>query len=249
MSRLSGKIALITGGNSGIGLAAAIAFQKEGAKVIITGRNQERLDEALNQLGGDALSIQGDVSNLDDLDRLFETVKEKYGQIDVLFANAGLAKVAPIGDVNEEHFDLHMNVNVKGLFFTVQKALPLLSDGASVILNASIVKDKGFAGLSVYTATKAAVRSFARTWTSELKDRQIRVNSLSPGPIETPLYEKMGIPEEAVQEFASSVGSQVPMGHFGKSEDIALAAVYLASDESSYTTGIDLVVDGGLSQV
>ncbi len=249
MSRLSGKIALITGGNSGIGLASAIAFQKEGAEVIITGRNQERLDEAVKQLNGNALSVQGDVSNLADLDRLFEEVKEKHGRIDILFANAGLAKVAPLGEVDEEHFDLHMDVNVKGLFFTVQKALPLLSDGASVILNASIVKDKGFNGLSVYSATKGAVRSFARTWTSELKDRQIRVNSISPGPIETPIYEKMDIPEEAVQEFAASILSQVPMGRFGKSEDIAHAVVYLASDESRYTTGIDFVVDGGLSQV
>ena len=249
MARLDKKIAVITGGNSGIGLAAAKVMQREGAEVVITGRDQSKLDAAVAELGGNALAIKSDVANLSEIDQLMDTVREKFGRIDILFANAGLGKVAPLTDATEEHYDLHMDINVKGLFFTVQKALPLLPDGASVILNASIAKEKGFPGLSVYTATKAAVRSFARTWTSELQGRRIRVNSISPGPIETAFYEKMDLAPDAVGEFASSVKSQVPLGDFGESADIAEAVLYLASDESKFTTGIDLVVDGGLSQV
>jgi len=249
MSQLKDKTALITGGNSGIGFATAKLFIEEGAEVVITGRNQETLDKAAKELGAKVLAVKSDVSNLSELDSLFSTIKEKFGILDVLFANAGIAKIAPLEEVTESHFDQHFNINVKGLFFTVQKALPMLSDGASVILNASIVKDKGFAGMSVYTATKAAVRSFARTWTSELAPRGIRVNSISPGPIETPIYERMDMPKDQMDEFAGSIAEQVPLGRFGKPEDIAQAALYLASDASRYAAAIDLVVDGGLSHV
>lgn len=249
MGRLSEKIALITGGNSGIGLATAKAFSREGAKVIITGRNQETLDKAAAEIGGDTIAIRGDVSDLGHLDNVADQVKEKYGRIDILFANAGVAMPTPFADVTEEQFDMHFDINVKGLFFTVQKALPLLTDGASVILNASIVKDKGFAGFSAYSATKGAVRTLARVWTAELKERKIRVNSISPGAIETPIYDRMGLPQEAQEEFGQNVAAQVPLGGFGEAGDIAQAVVYLASDEAKYTTGIDLVVDGGMSQV
>jgi NAD(P)-dependent dehydrogenase (short-subunit alcohol dehydrogenase family) len=249
MGRLSGKVALVTGGNSGIGLATAKAFQREGAKVVITGRNQETLNKAAEEIGGDVIALQGDVSDLGHLDKVFEKIKAEHGRLDVIFANAGVAVPTPVSDVTEDNFDSQFNINVKGLYFTVSKSLPILSDGASVILNASIVKDKGFGGFSVYSATKGAVRSFARTLTSELRDRKIRVNSVSPGPIDTPIYDRMGLPKEAQEEFGQSVSAQVPLGGFGKPEDVAEAVVYLASDESKYTAGIDLAVDGGLSQV
>ena len=249
MARLNEKVALITGGNSGIGLATAKTFASEGAKVIITGRNQETLDKAVEEIGNDTLAIQGDVSNIAHLEDVANKIKEKYGKLDVLFANAGIAEPTPITDITEEHFDKHFNINVKGLVFTVQKSLPILSEGASIIFNASIVKDKGFDGFSIYSATKGAVRTLARTLASELKGKGIRVNSISPGPIETPIYDRMGLPQEAQEEFGQNVASQVPLGHFGQPEDIAEAAVYLASDEAKYTNGIDLPVDGGLAQV
>ncbi|MEE8296077.1 MAG: SDR family oxidoreductase [Sphingomonadales bacterium] len=249
MTKLTNKIAVVTGGNSGIGLATAQAFIDEGATVVITGRNQEKLDAAIKQLGVGATAIRADVTKLEELDALFAAVKEKFGKIDVLFANAGGAKIAPITDVTEEHFDTTFNTNVKGLYFTIQKALPLLSDGASVILNASIVSTKGLPGLSVYSATKAAVRSFARTLTSELSERGIRVNVISPGPIETPFYGELGVSEEVVNDFGAEIIKQVPQGRFGKAEEIAGAAVFLAGGDSSYITGIELTVDGGLAQV
>lgn len=249
MSKLTGKIALVTGGNSGIGLAAAKALAAEGAEVIITGRRQAELDKAVASIGPRATGIQGDVSRLADLDRLYTEVKKKFGRLDILFANAGVAFLSPAADVTEEHYDKHFNINVKGLFFTVQKALPLLADGAAVIMTSSVVNTKGMAGFSVYAATKAAVRSFARTLTTELKDRKIRVNVVSPGPIETPIFEKTGLPPEQIQEFAASVSQTVPLGRFGKPEEIAKAVIFLASSDSSYVAGVDLYVDGGMVAV
>ena len=249
MAKLTGKIALVTGGNSGMGLATAKLFAAEGAKVVITGRRQDALDEAAKNVGPSVLAVQGDVSKMADLDRLFATIKSKLGHLDILFANAGLGGVAPLGQVTEEQFDREFAINVKGLFFTVQKALPLLRDGSSIILNASIAAHMGMEGFSVYSATKAAVRSFARTWTSDLKGRKIRVNSLSPGPIETPIFGKMGLSEEQAQGFKQALPGMVPLGRMGSDEEIARTVLFLASDDSSYITGIDLVVDGGMSQV
>ena len=249
MAKLTGKVALVTGGNSGMGLATAKLFAAEGAKVVITGRRQDALDEAAKNVGPSVLAVQGDVSKMADLDRLFATIKSKFGHLDILFANAGLGGVAPLGQVTEEQFDREFAINVKGLFFTVQKALPLLRDGSSIILNASIAAHMGMEGFSVYSATKAAVRSFARTWTSDLKGRKIRVNSLSPGPIETPIFGKMGLSEEQANGFKQALPGMVPLGRMGSDEEIAKTVLFLASDDSSYITGIDLVVDGGMSQV
>jgi len=249
MAKLAGKVALVTGGNSGMGLATARLFAAEGAKVVITGRRQEALDEAAKSAGRSVLAVQGDVSNMADLDRLFATIKDKFGQLDVVFANAGHGAVIPLGQVTEGEFDSEFATNVKGLFFTVQKALPLLPDGASIILNASIAATKGREGFSVYSATKAAVRSFARTWTTDLKERKIRVNSISPGPIDTPIFGKTGMSQEQVDGFKQAITGQVPLGRMGSSEEIAKTALFLASDDSSYITGVDLAVDGGMAQV
>jgi NAD(P)-dependent dehydrogenase (short-subunit alcohol dehydrogenase family) len=239
--KLEGKVAVITGGNSGIGLATARRFVSEGAHVFITGRRQAELDEAVRQIGRHVTGLQGDVSNLADLDRLLATVKRQQGHLDVLFANAGFLALAPLGSISEEHFDKLFAINVKGLLFTVQKALPLFTDGGSIILNASIVASKGIEALSVYSATKAAVRSFARCWTMDLRHRKIRVNTISPGPIETPSFDKSGKREQAV--------AAVPMGRIGTPDELANAAVFLASEDSSYVTGIELCVDGGAAQV
>ena len=249
MGKLSGKIAIVTGGNSGIGLATAKLFAAEGARVAITGRRKPELEAAVAEVGHGALWIHGDVSKLADLDNLFVEVKEKFGRINVLFANAGIAEVAPFDAVTEAHFDNHFNINVKGLFFTVQKALPLIVDGGSIILNSSVANTKGMAGFSVYSATKAAVRSFARSWTTELKDRKIRVNAISPGPIETPIFGKMGLPARQLEEFGANISAQVPLGRIGKAEEIAKAALFLASDDASYVAGVDLYVDGGMVAV
>lgn len=249
MNRLTGKIAVITGGNSGMGLVTAKRFIEEGAQVVITGRRQKELDEAVRYLERNVTAVQGDVAKLEDLDRLYQVVKEKFGRIDILFANAGVAALAPLGSVTEEHFDREFNVNVKGLFFTVQKALPLLKDGSSIILNASIAGYKGTGAFSVYSATKAAVRSFARTWTTDLKDRKIRVNAISPGPIKTPIFAKMGIGQEQAAQFVEGISAQIPLGRMGESEEIASAVLFLASNESSFVTGVELTVDGGLAQV
>jgi NAD(P)-dependent dehydrogenase (short-subunit alcohol dehydrogenase family) len=248
MGRLSGKVAVITGGNSGIGFASAKRFAEEGANVVITGRRKKELDDAAAAIGKNVLAIQADVSRLADLDRLYDTVKETRGHIDILFANAGIAGVAALGTVSEEHFDQLFGINVKGLLFSVQKALPLFKDGGSIILNSSVAGRKGLGGFSVYNATKAAVRSFARTFTSDLKDRKIRVNSISPGPIETPIFGKMGLSQDQLQEFSNFI-STLPLGRSGRPEEIASVALFLASDESSYITGVDLCVDGGLAQV
>jgi NAD(P)-dependent dehydrogenase (short-subunit alcohol dehydrogenase family) len=247
---LEGAVAVVTGGNSGIGLTTAKLFAAEGAKVVITGRRQSELDKALAEPGSAGLvGIQGDVSNLADLDRLYAEIKAEFGRIDVLFANAGVASVKPFEQVVEADFDYLFDVNVKGLFFTVQKALPLLKEGASVILNASIAGVKGMPNWSVYAATKAAVRSFARTWTSELASRKIRVNVLSPGPITTPIFGKLGLTEDQQETMAKSIAQRVPLGRTGEPEEIAAAALFLASKQSSFVAGIELFVDGGIAQV
>jgi NAD(P)-dependent dehydrogenase (short-subunit alcohol dehydrogenase family) len=247
--KLEGNVAVITGGNSGIGLATARRFVAEGAHVFIAGRRQAELDEAVRHVGKHITGVQGDVSNLADLDRLFATVKQQQGRLDVLFANAGIPALAPLGEITEEHFDKVFHINVKGVLFTVQKALPLFTDGGSIILNASIVASKGLEAISVYSATKAAVRSFARCWTTDLKRRKIRVNVISPGYTETPIFNKAGLTQERVDELKVSFAAAVPLGRIGTPEEVANAAVFLASDDSSYVTGIELFVDGGMAQV
>jgi NAD(P)-dependent dehydrogenase (short-subunit alcohol dehydrogenase family) len=249
--RLDGKIAVITGGNSGIGLATAQRFVQEGAYLFITGQRQSELDKAVKQIGKNVTGVQGDVSNLADLDRLYDTVKQQKGRIHILFANAGVADVAPLGSITESHFDKIFSINVKGLLFTVQKALPLFQDGGSIILTSSVGGSKGFEGVSAYSATKAAVRSFARSWTVDLKHRKIRVNAVSPGMISTPMLsgQGMGLTEEQVEQFKKSVLNNVPLGRVGNPDEIAKAVAFLASDDSSYITGIELFVDGGLAQI
>ena len=249
MNKLEGKIALITGGNSGIGLATAKQFVNQGAYVFITGRRDPELAAAVNEIGKNVTGVQGDVSNLGDLDRLFAQIKREKGRLDIVFANAGVAKFAPVGKITEELYDSIFNINVKGLLFTVQKALPLLPDGASIILNASIVGSKGFSANSVYSATKAAVRSFARTCTTDLKDRRIRVNAISPGSIDTPGLSDLLASSETGEQRKKMISTMVPLGRFGKPDEIAKAVVFLASDDSSYVTGIELFVDGGIAQV
>src|ERR1700735_1395985 len=249
MSKLGGKIALITGGTSGIGLATAQRFVNEGAYVFITGRDQSRLDEAIKKIASHVSGVQGDVPTLKDLARLFAQIQKEKGRLDIVFANAGIARYAPLGAIDEEHFDSIFNSNVKGLLFTVQKALALLPDGASVILNASIVGSKGPAANSVYSATKAAVRSFARTWTTDLKARHIRVNAISPGPIDTEGLRELVGSSQVGQDRLKSIGTTVPLGRLGLPDEIAKAVVFLASDDSSYVTGIELFVDGGYAQV
>jgi NAD(P)-dependent dehydrogenase (short-subunit alcohol dehydrogenase family) len=249
MGKLDGKTALITGGNSGIGLATAKQFVKEGAYVFITGRREPELAEAVKEIGSNVTGVQGDVSKLGDLDRLFAQIKREKGRLDVVFANAGVATYAPFGKITEEHYDAIINTNVKGLLFTVQKALPLVPDGASIILNASIVASKGLPANSVYSASKAAVRSFARTWTTDLKDRRIRVNAVSPGPIETPGLKDLVASSGAGEERLKMISSSVPLGRLGAPDEIAKAVVFLASDDSSYITGTELFVDGGMAQV
>jgi len=245
--KLSGKVAVITGGSSGIGLATAQRFAAEGAYVYITGRRQSELDAAVKQIGDNVTAVQGDVSKLDDIDRLYAAVKQQHGRIDVLFANAGGGEFAPLGSVTEEHFDKIFGINVKGLLFTVQKALPLFQDGGSIILNASIAGSKGMEAFSVYSATKAAVRSFARSWTVDLKQRKIRVNAVSPGPIQTPAIDRLA--GEEGDQLRAGLASMVPLGRVGTGDEVASAALFLASDDSSFITGIELFVDGGAAQV
>jgi NAD(P)-dependent dehydrogenase (short-subunit alcohol dehydrogenase family) len=249
MGKLEGKVALVTGGNSGIGLATAKQFVNEGAYVFITGRREPELAAAVKEIGRNITAVRGDVSNLDDLDRLFAQIKREKGRLDIVFANAGVAKYAPLGTITEEHYDTIFNINVKGLLFTVQKALPLLPDGASIILNASIVASKGLPANSVYSATKAAVRSFARTWTTDLKDRRIRVNAVSPGATDTPGLNDLWTSTEAGQQRLKMLSNAVPLGRLGTPDEIAKAVVFLASDDSSYITGTELFVDGGFAQV
>ena len=249
MGKLEGKIALITGGTSGIGLATAKQFVREGAFVFITGRRRPELDAAVRELEEQAIGVQGDVSSLADLDRLFAKIKSEKGRLDILFANAGIASYARLGEISEELYDSIFNINVKGVLFTVQKALPLMPDGASIILNASIVATKGFSSNSVYSATKAALRSFARTWTTDLKERRIRVNAISPGTIDTPGLNDLLASAEAGQERVKMIHSSIPLARFGRPDEIASAVVFLASDDSSYITGAELFVDGGFAQV
>ena len=249
MGKLEGKTALVTGGSSGIGLATAKRFVNEGAYVFITGRREPELAAAVKEIGRNVTAVQGDVSNLDDLERLFAQDKREKGRLDVVFANAGVAKYAPLGTITEELYDSIFNINVKGVLFTVQKALPLLPDGASNILNASIVASKGLGANSVYSATKAAVRSFARTWTTDLKARRIRVNAVSPGATDTPGLSDLFASAEAGRERLKTISTSVPLGRLGTPDEVARAVVFLASDDSSYITGTELFVDGGFAQV
>jgi len=243
MGKLQGKVAVITGGTTGIGFAAAKLFVEEGAFVFITGRRQKELDQAVKAIGSNVAGVQGDVANLADLDRLYKTVEAKGRRIDIVFANAGFAEFASLGSITEEHFDRLFNVNVKGALFTVQKALPLLNDGGSIILTGSVGSVKGTPAFWVYGATKAAIRNFVRAWTIELNDRRIRSNVLSPGPTETPLVGQQ--PADAIARIVSTI----PMGRMGEPDEIAKAALFLASDDSSFVTGIELFVDGGRAQV
>jgi NAD(P)-dependent dehydrogenase (short-subunit alcohol dehydrogenase family) len=247
--KLDGRVAVVTGGNSGMGLATARRFAAEGAKVVVTGRRQQELEAAAKEIGGVAIGVRADVTSMADLDRLYAAVKEKHGRVDVLFANAGVAEFVPFGQVNEEHFDKAFNSNVKGLFFSVQKALPLIPDGGSIILTASVASIKGREATSVYRATKAAVRSFARTWTADLKARKIRVNVISPGPIETPMFDSLGGTAEGTRGLKAGMAAMVPLGRLGQPDEIAKAAVFLASDDSSFVTGVELFVDGGMAQI
>ena len=249
MGKLEGKIALITGGNGGIGLATAKQFVNEGAYVFITGRREPELAAAVKEIGRNVTGVQGDVSNLGDLDRLFAQIKREKGKLDIVFANAGVARYAPLGSITEEFYDSIFDINVKGVLFTVQKALPLMPDGASIILNASIAGSKGLATYSVYSATKAAVRSFARTWTTDLKDRRIRVNAVSPGSIDTPAARDLLASSEVGEKRKKMIADSVPLGRFGTPDEVAKAVVFLASDDSSYITGTELFVDGGFAQV
>jgi NAD(P)-dependent dehydrogenase (short-subunit alcohol dehydrogenase family) len=241
--KLQGKVAVITGGTTGIGLSTAQLFVKEGAYIFITGRRQKELDDAVKAIGSSVTGVQGDIAKLTDLDRLYEVVRTTKGRIDVVFANAGVAEFAPVGKITEEHFDKLFDINVKGTLFTVQKALPLMKDGGSIILNGSVASAKGTAAFGVYGATKASLRSFVRTWTSDLKDRHIRSNAISPGPTDTPVID--GQPADAIARIVSTI----PMGRMGDPDEIAKAALFLASDDSSFVTGIELFVDGGRGQV
>ena len=247
--KFAGKIAVVTGGSSGMGLATAKRFVEEGMDhVFITGRRRKPLDGAVAEIGKKVTAVQGDVANLSDLDRLYETVKKHNRKIDVIFANAGLAMLAPFGTVDEQFFDLHFDANVKGLFFSVQKGLPLMNDGGSIILNGSIADIKGFPAMSVYSATKAAVRSFARTWTNDLRERRIRVNVLSPGHIDTPIMESLQQGEALVQ-MKKQMENNIPLGRLGEPDEIARAVSFLASDDASYISGAELYVDGGVAQI
>ncbi len=247
--KLEGKVAVITGGSSGMGLATAQRFVSEGAYVFITGRRQSELDAAVKKIGKNVTAVQGDISSLADLDRLYAKVKEQKGRIDIVFANAGMGELASLGAISEAQFDKTFGVNVKGTLFTVQKALPLLQDGSSILLTSSIAGSKGLEAFSVYGASKAALRSFARSWTVDLKSRKIRVNAISPGPINTPILDGLAQSAEERKQLKAGLAAGVPMGRMGEPDEIAKAAVFLASDDSSFVTGIELFVDGGLAQI
>jgi NAD(P)-dependent dehydrogenase (short-subunit alcohol dehydrogenase family) len=247
--KLEGKVAVVTGGNSGIGLATAKRFAAEGAHVFITGRRQAELDRAAAEIGPNAIAVRADSSNLSDLDRVYDLVKDKAGRIDILFANAGVGEFAALAEITEDHYDKIFDINVKGVLFTVQKALPLFRDGGSIILNASVVGSMGTRAFSVYSATKAAVRNFARSWILELADRGIRVNVLSPGPIATPGLDGLGKTEEQSRQVKASLIAGIPLGRLGTPDEVAKAVVFLASDDSSFVNGAELFVDGGFAQI
>ena len=247
--KLDGKVAVVTGGNSGIGLATAKRFAAEGAHVFITGRRQAELDRAVQEIGANAVAVRADSSNLADLDRLYELVKDAAGGIDILFANAGIGEFAALGEITEDHYDKIFDINVKGVLFTVQKALPLFRDGGSIILNASVVASMGTSAFSVYSATKAAVRNFARSWILELADRGIRVNAVSPGPIATPGLDGLGKTEEQSRQVKAGLIARIPLGRLGTPDEVAKAVVFLACDDSSFVNGSELFVDGGFAQV
>jgi NAD(P)-dependent dehydrogenase (short-subunit alcohol dehydrogenase family) len=250
MKRLEGKVALVTGGNSGIGLATAQRLHDEGAKVAISGRNQKTLDEAVKAIGKDVLAVQADVAKSADLDKLFATVSQKLGKIDVLFANAGIYKFVPFASTSESLYDELFDINAKGVYFTTQKAIPFLNDGASIILNTSQANEIGLVNGSAYAATKAALRSFTRSFAAELVGRGIRVNAVSPGPIETPAgFERSGLSKEAMEEFAKTIVAQVPMKRIGQPAEVAAAVAFLASSDASYITGSEIGVDGGFGQI
>lgn len=248
--KLAGKVALITGGSSGLGLATAHRFASEGAQVFLTGRRQEELDRAVTQVGHGAVGVRGDISSMADLDRLYEVIKNQAGRLDVLFANAGGGEFAPLGQITEAHFDKWFGINVRGTLFTVQKALPFMPEGASIILNGSMVSRKGLPAFGVYAATKAALRSFARTWSVDLRERKIRVNVVAPGTVVTPAYKnELGMTDDQIKQFVAQAAATTPLGRAGAPDEIAKAVVFLASDDSSYVTGSELFVDGGAAQI
>lgn len=249
MNRLQNKVAVITGGNSGIGLATAKAFINEGAKVVIFGRDKKTLDEAAASLGKDSIAIQGDVTSASDLEKLFTTTNTTFGKVDILFVNAGVAKFAPFQDTDEQLFDINLNVNLKGAYLTAQKALTSLNNNASVIFNTSVVNVKGYAGTSAYSASKAGLRSLVRTLATELVDKGIRVNAVAPGPIVTPIYGRLGLEKEALEGMSEKFENLNPMKRFGQPEEVAQTVVFFASDDSSYITGSELAVDGGVTQL
>jgi NAD(P)-dependent dehydrogenase (short-subunit alcohol dehydrogenase family) len=249
MKRFEGKVAVVTGGNSGIGLATAKRLQEEGAKVAIAGRSRKTLDDAVRAIGNGVVAVQADVAKLTDVDNLYAEVSKKLGKIDVLFVNAGVAKLAPLAEMSESLYDEQFDINIKGAYFTIQKALPFLNDGASIILNTSVADSTGNPGTSAYSATKAALRSLARTAAAELVGRGIRVNTVAPGPIVTPIIEKTGLPKEAIDQFSKEIVAKVPMKRFGQPEEVAGAVAFLASQDASYITGVEINVDGGLGQI
>jgi NAD(P)-dependent dehydrogenase (short-subunit alcohol dehydrogenase family) len=249
VKRLEGKVAVVTGGNSGIGLASARRLHEEGARVVITGRDPKTLDAAVSAIGAGTVALKSDVSKLEDIESLFSVVESRVGKIDILFANAGIAKFAPYSDSQATLFDELFATNVKGAYFTLQKAIPHLNDGASVILNTSVVGSKGTENTGIYAATKAAVRSFARTAAAELRERNIRVNAVAPGPIATPIFGRMGLSQEQIDGFKTGISARVPLGRIGRPEEIAGAVAFLASDDASYITGVELNVDGGMANL